>query len=190
MSKKEDFENFLKKENKKEDSNLPINWEEKKSKWLKQMENLDAHVKEWLREYSDKDQLKVESVKKQIHEEPLGIYDVSGLKITVGGNEAFLNPIGTIMFGTPGRADLVGKFGTFKFVLADEKASKPEIMVKVHVVGEEKKENTIEINKPKVEPKWVWKISTEPPQIEYRELNQESFLDCLIQVMNGKKKAS
>ena len=42
-----------------------------------------------------------------------------------------------------------------------------------------------EKKQPKVQIDWVWKITSNPPRIKYTELNQETFLQCLMEVING-----
>jgi hypothetical protein len=74
--------------------------------------------------------IKLETNPIEIYEEALGSYKSQELKITIGNNVAKLTPIGTILIGTIGRADLTGKRGTVKFILADKESSGIKITVK------------------------------------------------------------
>jgi len=183
MSKKE-FDDFLKKE---EEKKKPaIDWEAEKKWWLDKLYNLYKDIQNWLKEYVENNQLSVEYSKIDIYEEALGSYTVQQMKIKIGKKTAKLIPIGTILIGTKGRVDMTGDAGTIRFILADKQATGPKIEIKVFLSEEEKRKDE-EKRKKAIKPKidWTWKITTNPPRIKYSELNQDSFLQCLMQVCNG-----
>jgi len=183
MSKKE-FDDFLKKEegNKK----VQVDWEEEKQKWISHLDKLFSDIKSWLKEYVDLDKIKLEFNSIDIHEEALGTYSVKELTIKIGDKAAKLTPIGTILIGTRGRADLTGRSGSVRFILTDKSATEPNITVKVFMSEEEKLKDSEEEKKKAKNPiDWVWKITSNPPRIKYTELNQDTFLQCLMEVVNG-----
>lgn len=97
-----------------------------------------------------------------------------------------MTPIGTVLIGTKGRVDFSGRAGTVRFILADKSSSGPKFETRIFMSEEEKnKFEEQEKNNPKPEINWVWKISSDPPKITYTALNQDTFLQCLMQVING-----
>jgi hypothetical protein len=181
---KREFDDFLKKEEQKKKP--PIDWEAEKKKWFEHLNKLFSDVKIWLNEYVDAKKIKIEFNNIDIHEEAIGTYTVKELRIFIGDKIAKLTPIGTILIGTKGRADLSGNAGTVKFILADKNATGLKIEFKESILEKEKQKDT-KNEKKKSEPQinWVWKITSNPPRIKYTDLNQDTFLQCLMEVING-----
>ena len=117
---------------------------------------------------------------KRIIEPYIGEYEVRVLQIELGSHTIKLEPIGTNLIGAKGRVDLIGANGTVKFVLVDKTSSGPRIKTKVSVNGEEspKEEEIKDIE-------WDWKIATHPPNIQYIDLEPDTFFDALMEVIGG-----
>ena len=64
-----------------------------------------------------------------------------------------------------------GKAGKVKFLLTDKNSTKTKVQIYQ--------------GKPAKNIKWAWKISTPPPAVQLLELNEESFFDALMEVING-----
>jgi hypothetical protein len=181
---KKEFDNFLKKEEEKKKP--PVDWNAKKKEWFQHLNKLYADIQEWLNDYIKNERIKLEFSDFDIYEETLGKYTVQELKIYIGNNLAQLTPIGTVLIGTKGRVDLSGPLGTIKLILTDRDATKPNISFRM-VLSDEEEKKYEEVQKlvPKKKLDWVWKISSNPPNIHYTELNEDTFYDCLIRVING-----
>ena len=64
----------------------------------------------------------------------------------------------------------------------------PQVLMKVFYDENKLSEHIEEQNqnnKKMKKEKDVWKISTPPPKIKYLELNENSFFDALMEVING-----
>ena len=182
---KQQFEDFLKQEHDKAQT-PKFDPTQRIKEWLELINNLFGNVQDWLKDYTSKGQVQLEVKNSQHFEERLGGYEAPEMSIKINNKIATLIPIGTIMIGTRGRIDLVGHKGTIRFILADKNATKPRIEVKVYTSDEDRKrQEAEEKNKPKPTIELVWKIATNPPNIEYITLNQETFLQCLLEVVNG-----
>ena len=167
------FDEFIEQEV--QEKSKPIDWETKKVEYLGHIKTLFGDVREWLKEYTQNNKITIEDAIIRIDEEIIGVYEVPKLKITIGSKIAELIPIGTNLIGTKGRVDLVGDRRKSKFILADRSAKG----FTTQSSGNNKpKKPTSNIN-------WVWKITSNPPQIVYTELNKDSFLKCLMEVLNG-----
>lgn len=184
MSKKE-FDEFLEKV---AQNNKPAgDREEETIDWFKgQLKILFDNVETWLKEYVDEEKIILEYKDLEIYEESLGSYMVKRLKIVIGSKTAELIPIGTVLIGTAGRADLSSGVETIRFILADRNATGPNFVSSIFESEEELlKFEEGENNKSKPQIDWTWKITSNPPHIKYSELNQDSFLDCLKGVIDG-----
>ena len=181
---KKHFDDFLKKEEEKK--NPVIDWEARKQEWINHLETLYKNISEWLEDYVASGKIKLEFSDYQLYEEALGSYNVRKLDIHLGNNIATLTPIGTFLIGARGRVDIKGMRNVIKLILVDKESKKPNISVRIVLSDEEEKKYQEEQkNKPKKEMNWTWKITTNPPNIKYTELDQDTFFESLIKVMNG-----
>lgn len=181
---KEKFEEYLKSQEKKPEK--AIDWEIEKKDWIKDVENFSNQVKNYFQKYEDK--VSIEEKPLSINEEYLGAYVTKKLIIKFNNDTVTFTPIGRNIIGAKGRIDMEGKAGRVKFVLVKESMKEPQILMKVFY-DESKLDKDIEEqnknNKEKKKEKDVWKISTPPPKIKYLELNEDSFFDALMEVING-----
>lgn len=179
MSKK-DFNTFIEKQRKKDVEEVNIDWGKKKDEWLDSLKQLYEIIDGFLSEYAKSGDLVIEKKEKSIHEELIGEYMASTLILKIKGEEVIFDPIGTNLIGSKGRVDMKGNAGIVKFVLVNKDAAAPKIKFTILVSGEpEKEEQEGEVAG------WSWKISTPPPRIKYIELDEESFFDSLMEVING-----
>lgn len=183
MGEKE-FETFLNKESGKEKKT--INWEDKLIRWKTFIDNLYQNINDWLKKYVESGKIKIETHTIEIYEEAIGKYSVEAMSVKIGDNIVELIPIGTVLIGTIGRVDIIGKAGTQKIILADKNATGPKIEIDTFTSDNEKKQHDNKLKQMANTPvEWEWKLTSNPPQIKYTELNQESFFECLINVTNG-----
>ena len=180
---KEEFDDFLRKEE--EQKQTTIDWEDRKKWWLMQLNILFSDIQNWLKEYIDSKKINVEFNYIDIYEEILGSYKAQQMRIKINDKIATLTPFGTILIGTNGRVDMTGNVDRVRFILTDRNAKGIKIESKLYFSDEHKrKEEEKKPSQPQID--WVWKITTNPPKIKYSDLNQDSFLECLVQVCNGK----
>lgn len=147
-------------------------WEKRREEWLSHVQVFFNQVQEFLHDYVSKGQIKIAFSSIKINEECLGEYEVQKASIFIGKNQIVLEPVGTYIIGVFGRIDMIGAYGTIKFVLTDKNMSSLQRRGK-------------EAHSMQKIPELVWKISTPPPNIQYQALTQESFLECLMEVANG-----
>jgi hypothetical protein len=67
--------------------------------------------------------------------------------------------------------------GKVKFVLVNKNASTPKI--NVWIKGEQPPKEEAKIIQ------WDWKIATPPPRIQYINLQQDTFLNALMELVGG-----
>jgi hypothetical protein len=183
MGKKE-FEDFVNKEIQKE--NKTINWQGKLDRWKSNINDLLGKIENWLKDYTVSGKISIESKEIEIFEEAIGRYFVPSLLINISGNIIHVKPIGTVMIGTIGRVDIIGKSASQKIILVDKNATRPSIQTFINTTEEERNKNEEKIKELANTPvEWEWKFASEPPKIKYSDLNQESFFECLMAVING-----
>ena len=180
MGKKE-FDDFIKKQKIASESEKEIDWEANKEEWLKRLDDFYLIIEEYLKEYVAEDKVKYSYSNIEITETYIGSYIAKTLNIDLGKHKVELKPIGTTLIGAKGRVDLIGANGKVKFVLVNKDLSAPRIKFEIYIQGEEpaKKEEEPEILE------WDWKIATPPPRISYINLEQETFLDALMEVVGA-----
>ncbi len=181
---KNKFDEFVNKKSNTE--KVEINWDEKLNRWKSFIDTLYKNINEWLKEYVEAGKIEIRVNDIEIFEEALGNYKVPSMDIIIGNDIATLKPIGTILIGTIGRVDLIGRSNVQKMILADKKATGPQIKSYISTNEEERKANEAKMKEEANKPvDWEWKITSNPPRIKYSKLNQESFFECLMNVING-----
>ena len=180
MSKKE-FDEFINKQAKQKSDSKPVDWDAKRDNWLDYLSKFYQKVESFLEEYVKEDKLAHNFTEKAIFEEYIGSYSARVLNIELGNHKLKFEPIGTNLIGAKGRVDLIGANGKVKFVLVNKVSSGPKIKVDVWIEGDKPPEKTDE---PEVDEQ-EWKIATPPPRIKYINLEQDTFLEALMEVIGG-----
>ncbi len=178
---KKDFESFLKKQELEKKDETTVDWEKEKKGWLEYLNQFYELIENFLTSYVERKKISLTFNTEFLFEENIGEYEVKSLSLTIGNQKIYFKPIGTLLIGAKGRVDMEGPVGTIKFVLVDKESTGISIRVKIYEGGKiptEEKETNKKIN-------WVWKIATPPPSIKYIELNENSFFDALMSVING-----
>jgi hypothetical protein len=176
-----DFDEFINNQIETKSDENPIDWDMKRDEWLESLSKFYNKVETFLEEYVKDEKVKLLDEDKKIFAEYIGEYSVRILNIELGSHKLKLEPIGTNLIGAKGRVDLIGANGTVKFVLVNKNSASPETKINIWIKGEEPpgKDDEPEVIE------WDWKISTPPPRIRYINLEQETFLDALMEVMGG-----
>lgn len=113
------FEEFLQKK-KQEEENNKINWDERKSTWLKSIDQLYANIKEWLKTFEEKGFIQIKDNKEiSLNEEYIGQYQTRRLDIYLGNDIISLTPKGTLIIGSYGRIDMRGPKGEILIIQPD-----------------------------------------------------------------------
>jgi len=182
MSKSK-FEEFLQEEDL---EIVKINWDEKKEFFIEKINEFYRQMDTFLKPYQDKISLKSES--HNINEDYIGSYQVDKKLLHIKNKDITFTPIGTNLIGAWGRIDMEGENGIVKFVLVPEKNDVPKIETAILLTNEDKRkwqEKQDEIAIRNKEAKKIWKIATPAPNIKYIDMNEETFFDALMEVING-----
>ena len=180
---KNKFEEFL---NKEDSEVVEINWDKKKEFFVDKVNEFYKQMDDFLAPYQDKVTVKKENY--TINEDYIGSYQVEKRILHIKNNDIIFTPIGTNLIGAWGRIDMEGTNGIVKFVLVPEISNAPKIETAILLTEEDKKkwkEKQDEISKKNNEANKIWKIATPPPNIQYINLNEETFFDALMEVING-----
>jgi len=119
MPHTDSFEEFLLKKKQEEEENK-INWDERKSIWLKSIDELYANIKEWLESFEDQGFIQIKDDKEiTLNEEYIGQYQTRRLNIYLGNDIISLTPKGTLIIGSKGRIDMRGPKGEVLIIQPD-----------------------------------------------------------------------
>ncbi len=174
------FEEFL--SHQQETSTIEtVDWNQKKEEWMGYLSVLYEQIENWLDHYIKSGKIILKREPKLIQEERIGEYEVEKLLIKINGETVTLDPIGTNLIGTIGRVDMSGFAGTIRFILVDKNTTSPRMTVTIRDSSIQKVKENQEADQTEI----VWKIATSPPHIHFEELNEESFFDALMEVING-----
>jgi len=183
---KTSFKAFIEKEKSVDSRIKSINWEERKNLYLYRLKTLFRDVEVFLRQFTESNDIQIKKGKKRIEEDYIGKYEVPVLRIQLYEKYATLVPVGTLMIGTPGCVDLVGEIETIRFALADKNEDHPQPPTSFSLIWLEEDDKNEEIRTQDCRKcDYVWKIMTAPPYIRYLELNEDSFLSALQEVLDA-----
>ena len=154
-----------------------VDWEQRKAEWLGSLEQLYGAVEGWLAPFGASG-VTCERVPVQLDEEQLGQYQAQALRIAVVDEVAWLQPVGALIIAARGRVDLRGRWADQRLVLVPETSAKPTIRVS-------RGGGAPAQGQPTAEPVYTWRLATEPPDVRYLELTEETFLDALLRAVNA-----
>ena len=98
-------------------------WETRKEKWLRRIDELYEEVRNWLEPLKKETILDFIDSKMVLNEPPLGPYNVKVLTIVIGGQRISFVPKGTLIVGAQGRVDIQGHKGMRTIILSGDKWS-------------------------------------------------------------------
>lgn len=166
------FDEFVKRKTQQSDD---FDRNERIEKWRSKLSDLNKQVDSYLKDFTESGAIKIARHPLALHEELLGSYEVDGTDISIGDTKVELKPLGTILLGGIGRADLVGRGEPIMLVLAQKTADRPEVRI---TFGDQ----TQREDKPLDWSEWVWKIAIRQPSLRYIELSKSTFQDALMSV--------
>jgi hypothetical protein len=181
MDDKSEFDAFVKRQQQSAAS-TGADWSFELEHWLRYLDELYGKIEELLQDYIASGAITASYREIPMNEESIGSYTARQMTLKIGPQEISLRPIGTLLIGTKGRVDVVGPSGRTRFLLVNNKASRPNIRM---ATGGEGQQNVPPPEDPPRPITWTWKIATSPPGIEYIELTQESLFRALMEVANG-----
>jgi hypothetical protein len=175
MSKK-NFEAYLKKQALKKTEIQQLDWNKRKEAWFKYIDEFYHKIQKWLNPYLKQEQVKITFKPVTLNEEFIGSYETKQLYLSLGNQQIVFSPIGTIhIIGAKGRIDMEGSTGKVRFILVNKDSPGPLVSRSLIDESSIKSENEA-LN---------WKIATPPPAIQFLDLNEESFFDALMEILNG-----
>jgi hypothetical protein len=180
-----DFDSFVKRQlQKAEDLQEGDSPAVQLQEWLTYLEKLYADIQTYLTEYLKKGAITVTFANMEMSEESIGTYTARGMTLHIGRETIQFLPVGTMLIGTKGRVDVVGRAGTTRLALINRTTTSARRMIKVTIRSAENPiQQEAEIAPEPID--WVWKIVTRPPSLAFTELNKESFLQMILEVSNA-----
>jgi hypothetical protein len=178
MSRSE-FEEFLRTHEEEITAQELVDWNKTRDEWIKHIDDFYQMVNYWLKDYVEASKVTIKTLAITLNEQPIGSYKTHKLLLKIANQEVVLSPVGTVLIGAAGRIDMESRTGKVRFVLVDEESEGPLDGVRVPA---DKRSKSKEIDEKKIS--WTWKIATPPPSVRYIWLNEESFFDALMELIN------
>ena len=186
-SKRSDFDSFVQRQQEisvAAKNEPPFDPKKELADWIAHLNALYSNVRIYLADYLSDGSISLTTENKALTEEFSGPYIAPKMVIHIGLQDIKLDPIGTMLIGSKGRVDVIGKAGTSRLTLIDKNLTSFRQMVTVTVIDPAKPPPPkTTVSRQEIE--WVWKIISRPPADGFIELNKESFLQMLLEVSNG-----
>jgi len=93
-----------------------VNWQAKKSDWVRSVEDLYALVRKMLRMSIESKDVSVRTFDMDVTEDYVGTYTIPALELMVGGERVEFRPKGVVVVGVAGRVDIRGGRDTVTLV--------------------------------------------------------------------------
>ena len=123
----------------------------------------------------------------ELNEEFSGPYTVQQLILQISNSVVTFKPIGTMLIGSKGRVDVTGPRGTVRFTLVDKNVKSAHDLIKITttILGPgDKILSPQKLESKAREIEWVWKITSPPPSVTFTDLNDSTFFDVILSVVN------
>jgi hypothetical protein len=184
MSKAE-FDAFVRRQQVEEEEKDGFDPEKQLREWLDYLNALYEQIRGYLKSYVENGTARITLRDVQLNEEFAGVYTASELILTIGRSTVTFTPIGTMLIGSKGRVDVQGPLGKARLALVNKEVSNARqlIQITVRVVGDPAPSPLPKQAIKHIE--WAWKISTPPPEMEFKELTQSAFFDMILALANG-----
>ncbi len=155
-------------------------WNKERNEWLRCLNDLYSHIRSFLSKYKE---IRTEYRPIRLEEEYIGSYTAKQMILKIGRQTVHLVPIGTVLIGSKGRVDAVGRMGRIQILLVDSRAKSPLDLVRVDVsIGDKPPAATKEVSE---NIQWEWKIVSRPPERRFEDLKPETFYKLLMDVAGG-----
>lgn len=181
-----DFDEFVRRQvsaAQAEEEKEPFDPRKQLDEWRQYLNALYADIRNYLDDYVKNESISIRFEDKELFEEFCGTYIVPRMIVRIGLQEIKLDPIGTMLIGSKGRVDVIGRAGTGRLTLINKNVTNARQMVTVTVLDPANPSPPKKAVRSEIE--WAWKIMSRPPNLSFIELNKESFLELLLEVSNG-----
>lgn len=180
-----DFDDFLKRQAAEKTQPPGFDPQQQLTEWQSYLNQLYADINTYLEPYLGSGQALVEYEPVELNEDFSGPYTVRQMNLRIGGSTVLFKPVGTMLIGSKGRVDVQGPRGTARLSLMNRETKSARQMIKVRVRFVDKA-STMPEPEPEAGPiDWVWKIIRTSPEVDFIELNEESFFDMIVAVVDA-----
>ena len=159
-----------------------VDWDKTLENWLDELRTLFAKMEEYLRKYIESGEIRIQRDKIALSENALGTYETARLTFYIGNEKIIARPMGTLLIGARGRVDLVGAKGTLRLVLLDKGG--PTLRTRIDIGGRTEEESVVSLLTAGNVKERGWYIATPPPKVMTTPLNEDSFRDALMELMD------
>lgn len=145
----------------------------------------DCVTQNWLKELIKSQKIICSRKEISITEKDLGTYSLDEMILTFGRFVIRLTPIGTILWGTPGRIDMTYEGNSMMFVLIDERIKNAAMQMAKDSTGCEQ-ETVVKEDNLLLKRRYVWKYISDAQLYTYSIVDKQSFQDLIVGLINGK----
>ena len=118
-----DFDEFVKRQQQLSaaaEEELPLDPKKELEEWLNYLNGLYSDIQMYLKDYISGGSISFKIEDKKLYEDFSGPYIAPKMIIRIGLQEIKLDPIGTMLVGSKGRVDVIGRAGTSRLTLINK----------------------------------------------------------------------
>jgi len=180
---KNDFERFLADQKRHEVKGFDA--EKQLREWRNLLTTLYQNIKNYMQPYVSQGLAVISNKDIELNEDFSGPYTVQQLILQVGNSVVMFKPIGTMLIGSKGRVDVQGPRGTVRLTLVDKKVKSARDLIKITTTILSPGQELAPPPEPeRREIEWTWKIASGPPSMTFTDLNETTFFDVILSVVN------
>lgn len=182
---KQDFERYL--ADQKQQEVKAFDADQQLQEWRDLLANLYSDVDRYMEAYVRQGSAKITLKEIELNEEFSGPYKVSQLILQITNSVVTFKPIGTMLIGSKGRVDVQGPRGTVRLTLVGKHIRSARDLIKITAAIVTPGQTVVPppAPNPKATIEWVWKIAGVPPAMTFTDLDESTFFDMILSVINA-----
>ena len=157
-----------------------IDWPTQRDAWLDELEKLHSDMENYLKKYLKAGSITVQRDEITVTEPTADSYVAKQLTFYIGTEKVVARPIGTLVVGTYGRVDLIGRTGSIKIVLLEKGG--PALNIKTSISGQTVETNSKSLLHKSIVDKKGWYFVSSPPRITATAFDKESFEEAIMEL--------
>ncbi|MDR6509703.1 hypothetical protein J2792_000543 [Novosphingobium capsulatum] len=182
---KQDFERYL--ADQKQQEVEAFDADRQLQEWRDLLADLYRDVHRYMAAYVNQGSAKITFKEIELNEDFSGPYKVHQLNLQITNSVVTFKPIGTMLIGTKGRVDVQGPRGMVRLMLVGKHIRSARDLIKITTAVVTLGQTVVPppTPKPNTTIDWVWKIAGTPPAMTFTDLDESTFFDMILAVINA-----
>lgn len=156
-----------------------LNPEKELQEWIHYLNLLYTQITSFMSTYISEKMATISYDEITLTEDFSGSYSIRRMFLKIGRSTITFTPLGTMFIGSKGRVDVQGPSGGARLMLMNKKVTNARQLFTIRSSRLGEPPPAL----PKVQDiEWAWKIMPSPPQMDFIDLEKDSFSDMILTV--------